>query len=203
MTTIDRIRVPWSGGRGGPGVSTFYALSGATALAPLRAFFEANKQLIPTGIQCTFVAGGDTLVAETGVLSGTWTGTGEPSVITTGNSLTYSAAAGFAINWRTNAVLFGHRVVGRTFIVPAVRDAFDDGSINPGVQTGTAATAATMLAAVPGNFVVWVRPVTAAPSWTDVHGRVHPARAAHAGAFAPIVVGEIPDLAVVLRSRRD
>lgn len=203
MTTIDRIRVPWTGGRGGPGVSTFYALDGAAALAPLRTFFAYWTPLIVTGISWNFPGQGDTIVAETGVLSGTWAGTGQPVVVPTGGAANHSAATGAVVRWNTGAVLFGHRVVGRTFFVPGTKDLFDDGTINNAVLPDAGAAGNAMINAVPGNFVVWSRPFAGTPQWTDVHGRIHPAKAAHAGAVAPMVSATVPDLAVVLRSRRD
>lgn len=203
MATIQRIRVPWIGGRGGAGISTFYALYASTALAPLRAFYFEMAQNVLTGISWQFEGSGDTIVAETGVLSGGWQATGQALVQATGSDAHAADASGFLVKWTTGAVLFGHRVVGRTFFVPASQDVFVGGTLDnlkPGV-IGAAAQA--MINAVPGNFVVWTRPVPATPSWTDVHGRLHPARAAHAGSFSPINGVSVPDKGVVLRSRRD
>ena len=203
MSTIARIRVPWSGGHGGPGVSTFFALDPTTALAPLRTFFDSLKAYVVTPIGWTFFGEGDTIVAETGVLSGTWVATGQLGVAAIGGSANHSDATGLCISWRTGTVLFGHRVVGRTFLVPGIKDMYDDGSINPSLIADITTQATVMINAVPGNFGVWTRPFPGSPAWTDVRGVLHPAKAAHAGAFSPITSASVPDLAVVLRSRRD
>ncbi len=203
MSTIARIRVPWSGGGGGPGVSTFYALDATTALAPLRAFFSAVSTFIVAPISWTFAGAGDTIVAETGVLSGAWAATGQAIVTASGGAANTANPVGGVVNWNTGAVLFGHRVRGRTFLVPTIREFFDAGTLNNSVIGQVEAAATTMLNAVPGNFVVWSRPFAGTPAWTDVHGKTHPARAAHAGAASPISSASVPDLAAVLRSRRD
>jgi hypothetical protein len=203
MATIDRIRVPWSGGRGGPGVSTFYCLDAATGLVAVRTFFDAVKAFVASGISWSFFGAGDTLVAETGILSGEWQATGQTTVTSTGSALSSADPVGAMITWKTGAVLFGHRIVGRTFLVPSPHTVFSSGTLDGPVQATLTAAAETMIDAVPGNFVVWSRPKLATPSWTDVRGVQHPARAGHDGAVAPISSAFAPDKAVVLRSRRD
>ncbi len=203
MTSVDRIRVPWTGGRGGPGVSTFYCLEGSAGLAAVQNFFDTNKALIPLPITWTFLGTGDTLVAETGVLSGAWAGSGQPTVVATGSNANMADAVGCVVNWVTDSILFGHRVKGRTFLVPGIKDMYVDGTLSDGVKDGIQAAAETMIDEVPGNFVVWTRPFAGTPEWTDKHGRVHPARAAHAGALSPIIGATVPDFGAVLRSRRD
>jgi|SRR5665647_325388 len=203
MTTIDRIRVPWLTAPGGPGVSTFFALDASTALAPLHDFFDAVKAFIVDPITWSFLGEGDTIVAETGALSGGWTATGETGVVATGSNANMANAVGAVVNWNTGEVLFGHRVKGRTFLVPLCSAALAGGTLNDTVIPDIVAAGQAMIDAVPGNFLVWSRPFVGTPSWTDVHGRVHPARTSHAGASAAIVSASVPDMGAVLRSRRD
>jgi hypothetical protein len=203
LTSIDRIRVPWSGGRGGAGVSTFYALDASTALAPLRAFFDSVKSFVPSPITWKFDGVGDTITAETGVLAGSWSGTGPADVVATGSNANMADPVGFCVNWGTVDIRFGHRVRGRTFIVPCIKDAYDAGTLNDTIIPTIEAAGATLIAAVTSNLVVWTRPFLGTPAWTDVRGVTHPARAAHDGAVSTITTAFVPDLAVVLRSRRD
>lgn len=204
MSTIDRIRIPWSGGRGGDGVSTFYCMDATNnALGPLHDFFDAVKAFVPSPITWKFEGVGDTVVVETGVLSGAWTIGSEADVVATGSNANMADAVGAVVNWATGVILFGHRVKGRTFLVPGIKDMFDQGTLNDTVIPTIELAAQAMIDVVPENFVVWSRPFAGTPQWTDVHGKVHPAKAAHDGAVAPISTATVPDFGAVLRSRRD
>lgn len=203
MTTIDRIRVPWVGGRGGDGVSTFYALDASLALDPIHDFFDSQKALIPTPIVWSFAGSGDQVNAETGVLVGSWTATSQANVAATGSNTNVADPVGACVKWLTADIHFGHRVTGRTFMVPGIKDLFADGTINDSVVTSMRTAALAMVTAASGNLIVWTRPFAGTPEWTDVHGVTHPARAAHDGAIAQVTDAAVPDKAVVLRSRRD
>lgn len=203
MATMHRIRVPWSGGVGGNGLSTFYFTDATVALAPLHAFFDAVKSYVATGISWQFPGEGDTMESTTGELTGTWSATGQAAVVASGGG-SYSAPVGAMVSWLTGAVYFGHRIKGRTYIVPtnSATDSATGGlAATPKGAIQTAARA--LIAAAPGNLLIWSRPVLAAPSWTDVKGRTHPAKDAHAGYAVGVVDATVPDKMVVLRSRRD
>lgn len=200
---IDRIRVPWTGGRGGAGVSTFYALDATTAVDPLHDFFDALKALVPASITWSFAGSGDTIDETDGTLTGSWAGTGQANVVATGSDTNVADPVGAVINWETTQIRYGHRVKGRTFIVPGIKDMYASGTLNDSVVTQLEGYADALIDAVPNNLVVWTRPFAGTPQWTDVHGRVHPARTAHDGATSSIVTVNVPDKVVVLRSRRD
>jgi len=203
MTSLNRIRVPWTGGRGGDGVSTFYVLDPDVAMAPLHDFFDAVKAFIVSPITWSFVGEGDVVNAETGDLVGGWIATGETNVVATGSNANMADAVGAVVNWHTGSVFNGHRVTGRTFLVPFASAALGEGNLNDTVFPAIEAAGQAMIDAVTGNFQVWSRPFAGTPEWTDVRGRVHPARAAHDGDVSTILTATCPDFGAVLTSRRD
>ena len=203
MASIERIRVAWTGFPGGPGISTFYALSGATAVAPISAFFQVLKTWLPIDIHTQVQSSGDVLESSTGALTGSWVGSGGGFAANDGQG-PYSAASGLTIRWDTGGIFSGRRLRGRTYIVPLVGSAFDtDGTPNSGVVASINVAAAALIAAVPGNLVVWQRPRPASLAWTDVHGRLHPAKTLRTGGEGSIILGTVVDKAAVLTSRRD
>lgn len=203
MATIGRIRVPWTGGVGGNGLSTFYFNDAPAALPSLRTFFDSIKSSVAIGISWTFFGEGDTIESTTGQITGTWSTTGQAQVTSSGSGI-YAAPVGGMINWLTGAVYFGHRIKGRTFIVPLVGSQQDaQGTLSGTCLTTLGNAAAALIAASPGNMLVWSRPTLATPAWTDVRGVSHPAKTAHDGYAVSVVAHSVPDKSVVLRSRRD
>lgn len=102
----------------------------------------------------------------------------------------YAAASGAVINWRTQGVRNGRRIRGRTFLVPLSGTAFDSsGTLTSACMTdlNTAATGLTNTSGSP-DLGVYARPT--APGAADGNWVV-------ASSFT------IPDMAAVLRSRRD
>ncbi len=188
MPNIQRVRVALTGFPGGPGVSTFYAIDGAALLAPLRAYYFGRRNDFPNDVRFTFETVGDIIDPITGALMGTWTGTDPADVAGLGQG-NYSAPSGLSVNWLTGDVLDGHRLRGRTFMVPLVSAAYDlGGSIEATVLSSWRAESAAFVAASAANFVVWHRP------------RLLPARA---GGYSVVTGATVNDRAAVLRSRRD
>jgi hypothetical protein len=107
----------------------------------------------------------------------------------------FSGASGACIDWTTSTIQ-GNRVIrGRTFVVPLSNFAYDGGSLKGDVLTQLRA-AATALVTESGAealpFAIWSRPRPAtAPG------------GARAGKAGRVVASTVPDLAAVLRSRRD
>ncbi len=198
MALINRVKVTLSGFQGGPGMSTFYCLNPVTFLPLLRAFYETVKFDIPGVVTVNFPSSGDIIESVTGALSGSWAATPPPPVVGL-NTGAYSAPVGLVVNWNTNSIVNGHRVIGRTFMVPWGGNAFaSDGTPNSVSQNGLLAAAQTLVTGAAANFVVWSRPRAAAPS--------PPVRApivARAGGHVPVNGAAVPDLAAVLTSRRD
>ena len=187
VTALKRIRVSWTGFPGAPGVSTFYSLDSVGApLTELHAFFSSLAGKIPADVNIQVENSGDIIEDTTGALTGTWTDASVLSVQGTGSSM-YAAPAGILFKWMTDTVLGGHRIRGRTFLVPADVQCYqNDGSIASTPLGQLQGYAATLVAATAGAFVIWHRP-----------------RAGVGGGHALVTGSTVPDKVVVLRSRRD
>lgn len=186
MTTIQRVRVAWTGGSGGDGVSTFYADDATTLSADLHTFFTAIATAIPDEITLTIEPGGEELDAGSGDLVGVWSR--EPlAPIPGGYSGNYAASSGTVMLWLTPDIINSHRVKGKTFLVPGSPASFNGtGGVSAGSVAGVSALGQDLLDSAPGNLKVWHRPVGGS-------GGV-----AFSANFA-----RLSDKPAVLRSRRD
>lgn len=186
--TMIRIRAAWQNWPGAPGVTTFYqdpAVAQADA-ASVRTMFNAIAALLPSGLTVTVPATGDLIEENTGALSGSWSVTPAPTVVTGTGTGAYAGNAGAVMHWLTTTVVNGRRVRGRSFIVPLIGSAFfTDGSLATATITTLANAASAMIATTADHFVVWHRPRPGIP-----------------GSKAPVVSSSVPDLAISLRSRR-
>jgi len=185
---LGRHRTTWNGFVGGPGVTTLYwDIAAATPnLAAWNTFLTAIQARFPSVLTWQSQNSGDVLDDVTGNIIGSWTGAAQASVAGTAAGA-YSAPAGSCVNWRTAGIVSGHRVRGRTFLVPMSGAAYDtDGTIAAAALTTLRTALATFQAAASPNLLVWHRPV------------------AHTGGDSfPVTGADIPDKSAVLRSRRD
>ena len=184
--TILRVRSTWQNWPGAPGVTDFYSndLIAANFVNDVRAFFDAIKANLPSGLQVQTSGVCDLIDEGTGALTGQDTTT-TPAVVQGTNAGVYSGATGAVIRWTTAGFVAGRRVQGRTFLVPLVGQGDTNGTIITAVLNTLQAAATGLVTAGAGNMVVWSRP-----------------RAFSQG-HAFVVTGSIvPDLAAVLRSRR-
>lgn len=187
MSNIAKIPVSWTGGPGGPGVSVFYSDAAATIpTGALGTFFNAVKTLIPSPITWTIPNTGDIVDSSTGTLVGSWTQGTSTVVSASGSGSSYAAGSGAVVRWNTGGIVNGRRVRGRTFFVPVVGAIYSSGRIL-GTQVAVFQAAANALVASSGpDLRIWHRPTA------HVGGSAHAVTAAF-----------VPDLAAVLRSRRD
>jgi hypothetical protein len=183
--TIDRVTIELTGGPGGNGITTFYALDGVAAQPAVKALALSWRNLLPDDILLNVPNSGDKLNEETGELVGSWTGgsVGGGTGVDVGP---WSAGVGCYISWRTAGFVHGRRVRGRTFIVPLGGNAFETTGL-PKTTTVTALGiwATTLVEATPGNMVIWHRP-------TDGAG----------GSKHPITSLNVPTVGTSLRTRR-
>jgi hypothetical protein len=191
---VIEYRVGWGTGGPNPGVSVFHArISGANTSAQAgqaladrcRTFFDAIKGLVAGTPTWTFPAETVELNVNTGQLEEVDQITAPANVVGS-SSTAYSAPSGARIEWRTDAVVAGRRLRGRTFIVPLLAGAYD-------VQ-GTLSTATlTALNTAATNFRDTSVFTACQPAvWSRTHG-----------ILADITSSLTPDEAAVLRSRRD
>ncbi len=198
VTVIARIRTVLTGFPGGPGVATMYSVNNATLAASVRAFWLAAGSYMAGGVTIQVEGGGDLLESTTGVLTGAWSGA-TPAVVTSPNSGVYSAPSGAVVDWLSPTILDGRRVRGRTFVVPLIGSTYEgNGTLSPSTVTGLKAAGDNLVIAESGGLCVWHRPRKARAA----NGTI-PAVTARLGGHALITTCRVPDIAAVLRSRRD
>jgi len=201
MASMNRLRIGWSGWPGQPGLTTFYMADGRLDVTPIKNFFVAMQPFVPANIQWTIPALGDKIDDTTGDLVGSWAGTGGGTAVATGIATQYSGSSGFCVDWKTGTIHGSRRIQGRTFFVPCATASYqNDGSIIEATRSSVLAAAVTLIGAMGTDFLVWSRPIVAPavnpPAGTP--GHVEP----RDGASGPVVAAFVPDIAVVLRSRR-
>lgn len=201
MSGILRVKSKWTGFNGAPGYTNFYFRDFSVSNEPTQAqadaavartatFWNNVKSRFPTVV--TISIQGDVEVVEetTGEMQGVFGVTPPPAHVGGATSSVYSGPTGMVINWRTAGVRNGRRVRGRTFLVPVATENFaTDGTIDA-TKLASVQSTANDLASQTGtpDLGVWARPT--APGATD-------------GQWYPVTSATVPDLAAVLRSRRD
>jgi hypothetical protein len=201
MAKIARVRMHWIGLPTGPGFSVFHFRDFSTAptTEPVTqdAFDRVDNfaadihTLLPASISVQADPTVDILEDTTATLLGSHTAAGASAHTGSGPLGSYAAMAGAVITWRTNDVRGGHRVRGRTFIVPLSAGEYDNvGTLDSAAITTLASAAGNMLNAssYSCDLAVYSRPTP--PAGSD--GQAYPATA-----------WTIPDIAAILRSRRN
>lgn len=192
--TIARVTAQWSGFPGAPGYSNFFfEVAGSSdeqlgAPAVVRTAFSSILQQLPSGVSIQVSPTVEYIDEATGVLQDYGDAEETPDSVNGSSSGNWAGPTGAVVNWTTGTVRDGRRVRGRTFLVPLGSTAFqNDGTLG---SLGLAAlnNFATNLRGGAENttgLVVWGR-----PSSTP-------------GVAAPVTGHRVPDMAAVLRSRRD
>lgn len=189
MATIQRMRVEWSGSAiVGPAISTFYCDPAVASFNPdaVKNFFTAIAGKFVGGVTWTIPNQGDTLEETTGKLTGVWGTTGGGTVSGSAGAADFAHGVGAQIAWKTANVQNGHRVRGRTFLVPMIAAAYkSDGNIDGGTVTVLQNAATALINAHAGSLSVWHRP-----------------KANSGGFHAPITSAVVNNQISWLRSRR-
>ena len=214
MTVMLKVSARWSGLIGLPGYSNFYfrdfglpeGWDPTTAQAQecadkVRVFFDAIKSYLPTGCSIQVNPSVEEIEDTNASLAGVH-GVTAPAVVlgTASASANYASPVGAVINWNTNTIRKNRRIRGRTFLVPLSSTAFQtDGSIANVIVTAIQTAAATLAAdAATPDMGVYARPERVKNEAGEYTGEVLPNCQ-----WAPISSVVVPDLAAVLRSRRD
>jgi hypothetical protein len=160
---MERLRVTWTTGVGGTGLSTFYFEDGTAAdgSSAVGSFFAALQPFIPAAVSISVPATGDVFDSATGELTGVWSG--GTSSTTTGTSTTtnYAAGTGMYVRWVTAGVVAGRKVQGRTFLAPLANGQYDSqGSIVDATVSTMQAAAAALIADTGNVLQIWSRPRT-------------------------------------------
>lgn len=191
---IHRVTLRWQGFPGAPGYSNFFfqgaadASRAAASRGRVVSFVNEVIEVVAGGVGLTVEDEVATFDEASGALTGYASAGSNPVAAVAGGSGAYSGPSGGVISWNTDTVRGNRRVRGRTFIVPMKATAYDsDGSLSAAAIAALNDAAGELLqGGSPSGFGVWSRP--------GVNG---------AGVFALVTSYRVPDLAAVLRSRRD
>lgn len=191
---ITRITAEWTGMSGAPGYTNFFldgAVSGApaaeAAAVTIRAFFQAISANLPSAVNIALQPQAVVIDEASGNMTGI-VPFSAPAAVTGGGGGAYSAPVGAVVHWMTSNFSDGRLIRGRTFLVPLERDAYDtEGTLNDTIRGNFQTAADTLLNDLIENpLAVWSRP-----------------RAGSAGTSNVVTSAIVPDLAAILRSRRD
>lgn len=194
MALMWRVRAVWTGGNIGTGYTNMYFTEGVStaqasadaARAFLATAYSSGAVALPAGITISFPAGVDVIDPISGVLVTTLAVTPPANIVGAGVAK-YAAPAGACVSWVTSGVVDGHRVKGRTFLVPMDSSNFQtDGTISPSGITDITNAANALIAAAP-EFVIWHRPASLAAGGGSAH---------------PVLAFKLQDRVAVLTSRR-
>lgn len=193
MAQIWRVVVTWTGGKIGTGFTNmFFNTSASTAQLAAdaaRSFFSGaytNGATLPSGISLTFPSVVDTIEATNGQLTSN-TPITPPVALNGADSGVYAAVAGACVTWRTGDFVAGHRVRGRTFLVPlGAAGLQNDGTLSSATVSSMLSAATALVSAAP-EFVVWRRPSNTAAADGSTH---------------IVATGTVSDKAAYLTSRR-
>lgn len=192
MANIKRIRVVWSGSAvTGNGVSTHYCSTSDTGLAAgLKAFYTAMAGIFTTSLSWTVPVTGDLVDDVTGHLAGSWTETaGTGGTVAGTNAGQWAQGVGARIKWITGGIHAGRRVVGSTFMVPLIINAYEgSGEITSAYLSSMSSAASGLITAVPSLRIL------SAP--TVYHGTPID------GTSSTVLAALVPDEVSWLRGRR-
>lgn len=201
---ILRITARWTGFSGAPGYSNFHfttdggfwdggfltpdaEVAANGAAERVISAFSGTRSIFPSEVSIGIESEAEILDSDTGEIQGVVAIEDPPSTVgqATGG---YSAVSGAVVNWRTNDYRFGRRIRGRTFLVPLAGSTYQsDGTLTSDALDGLRGFGNTIVnGSGSADFGVWSRP-----------------RAGAGGVFATAVGASVPDMAAVLRSRRD
>lgn len=184
---LARYRIGMGNWPGAPGVLTLYLGTTVADFTPIRTFITAIKDTFPNTLTFSFPTSIDIINEATGQLTNSVAVAPTAPISSTSTAAPYAGSAGALIHWGTSAFVAGRRVAGRTYLVPQANASFaSDGSLSGTVITTIQNAATALIAAYGDGLKVWSRPKEG----------VRP------GAFFTALSASVPDLAVVLRSRR-
>ena len=186
----SQYRAVWSVPGGGTGYSVFHAdnasdQTDADELADaIHDFFDSIDPLIPDDVTISFDS--EVLVlADDGTLTNVWAVTPPSSVAGSGTAV-YARAQGARVDWSTGTIVAGHRLSGRTYLVPIIGTAFDTAGLL------LSSTVTTLQAAADGLIAQLTTAGVVLKVWSRTHATT-----------GVVVSASIPDKGAVLRSRRD
>jgi hypothetical protein len=169
MPLLWRVTTKWTGGQIGSGFTNMFFNEGVStaqaAADAVKSFFQTSfgisSDFLPAGVVINTATAVDVLEPTTGVQLTTLPVTGASTMTgtATGN---YAAPAGACVSWVTSGFIAGHRVKGRTFMIPLAANGLENnGTLSSAIQGQLNTAAAALIASAP-EFVIWHRPSSAA-----------------------------------------
>lgn len=212
MAAIARVKLRWTGFLGGPGYSIFHFrdfgrgpdgawqdADASQAADHIDAWADGVRTVVAESVRLKVESDVEMIDEASGELINVLRAGVRPehknNAAGTGG---YSGAAGAVVNWKTGGVRNGRRVRGRTFIVPCYGPAFgNDGTLADGTRLQLEASSANLInGAEVLDLGVYARPtVTRNPDGSKTKN--------NDGVWHKVTSATVPDLAAVLRSRRD
>lgn len=201
MTGMLKVATKWTGFSGAPGYTNFFfrdfsstgeptSAQATAAVARVQTFWSNMAAKFPPNVQLAIQGEVQVIEDTDGKLKDIFTVTPPANIVGGSATTTYSAPTGMVINWRTGGVRNGRRIRGRTFLVPCANNMYEaDGSI-AAASLASAVSTAQALADQTGtpDLGVWARPTT---------------KGATDGIWQVVTGVTVPDMAAVLRSRRN
>jgi hypothetical protein len=204
MTVMYKATIDWSGFPGAPGYTNLYAITTDPLQAGLDAFvggigtwLNIVKNGLTSAINLQINPAVELVEDVDGELVNIMSPTSAPAAVAGALGGGITGPSGAVVNWLTAGATFGRRRQGRSFIVPVAAASIDStGTLDNSYRTSLQTASIAYASATVFQPCVWVRPITNGPD------RVPPV-ANRAGQAVPMVSARVPDLAAVLRSRRD
>lgn len=201
MATVYRVRAVWSGFAGAPGYTNFHFQDLTTdtaknaAGAAVKAFFTSLNTMFSTGWSIAVQSEVTEWDMATGQLTGATNMTTPPTPQAgTVTPVAFAGGSGLCVTWKTGLIYNGRRVIGRTFVVPAMGIYETDGTLTAGAMTTAGTAASGLIAAAGAEMVIWAKTYTKPTDGTK------PVQIG--GNMAPAQSYVVKDMAAQLRSRR-
>lgn len=166
MADLNEVIVDWTSTNSPGGLSVMYFKAGSP-IAPQRAaihtMYSGVVARLDNGTAWTVRTSGKIIDEATGTLTGFWNDATAKSGVGTLAGNCVPNASQVLLRWRTATVVGGRLLQGRTFVPGLGASSLDEGQVSAATVTAFQASQAALLAAVPGDLVVWHRPGGAAP----------------------------------------
>lgn len=163
---LQEVLIDWSAENARPGLSVMYFKSTAniaTVRAALDTMFTSLAGRLDSLTTGTVRTAGKIIDETTGTLTGFWN---EPTAATwvgTVSGQPVGNPSQALMRWRTNNVVGGRLLQGRTYIPGLAQGSMDAGQLSAATVTAFQTAQATFLGSIPGDMVIWHRPNGGAP----------------------------------------
>ena len=212
MPELMRVRTVFAGFSGAPGLMTQYFRGAVAPVSPslaqlaidrVKDAFTARHANFPVAWTWATQPQVDVLDDATGEVINSYTPTASNGAGTSSVSGYAPIASGVLVRWLTGAFVGGHRVVGKTYLVPTGNNTMEaNGTLSSGALTEYNAWGAAMLNAGASDCLlhIWSRPRKARAAGP---GNKPTAQTARTGSSYPVTAAITNDKMCVLTSRRD